>query len=211
VRRRPYCVILFDEIEKAHPDVFNILLQILEDGRLTDSFGRTVSFRNAVIIMTSNIGAREIKDGSTIGFQSQSSEMTYQRMKDTVIGEVKKVFSPEFLNRLDEIIVFHALDKGHLFAIVDIMMDEVRKRLADHSINLALSDEAKEFLIEKGYNPNFGARPLKRTIQKLIEDPIAEMMIRNAMEDGSKVRIDVFGEELKFNVEKGELMGVKGD
>lgn len=211
VRRRPYCVVLLDEIEKAHPDVFNILLQVLEDGRLTDSFGRTVSFRNAILIMTSNIGAREIKDGSTIGFQSSSAEMTYERMKDTVMGEVKKVFNPEFLNRLDEIIVFHALEKHHLLDIVDIMIEEVRERMEEHSITITLTDKAKEFLIERGYDPNFGARPLRRTIQKHIEDPLAEKMINGEIQDSAKIHIDGGEERLVFNVENVELMSIQGD
>jgi ATP-dependent Clp protease ATP-binding subunit ClpC len=211
VRRRPYSVILLDEIEKAHPDVFNILLQILEDGRLTDSFGRTVSFRNSVIIMTSNIGAREIKDGSTIGFQSQSSDLTYSMMKHSVMGEVKKVFNLEFLNRLDEIIVFHALEKHHLVKIISIMMRDVKERLKEHSIEINLSEKAKEFLIDEGFDPNFGARPLRRTIQRHIEDPIAEMMISKNIISDVIVDVDYEDDELVFDLKNEELMGVKGD
>lgn len=201
VRRRPYAVVLLDEIEKAHPDVFNILLQILEDGRLTDSFGRVVSFRNVVLIMTSNIGAREIRDGSTIGFQSSDAQLTYERMKETVLGEVKNIFNPEFLNRLDEIIVFHALDRDHLTAIVDLMVSQVSERLAEHSITITLTEEAADFIIEEGFDPQYGARPLRRTIQKQIEDPLSELILKKEVGEGANLILELSGSELVFREE----------
>lgn len=191
VRRRPYSVVLLDEIEKAHPDVFNILLQIMEDGRLTDSFGRVVSFRNVVLIMTSNIGAREIKDGTTIGFAPEDTELSYKRMKEMVLGEVKKVFNPEFMNRLDEVIVFHSLERHHLNDIVKLMINDVSRRLAEHAIGISLKQKAIDFLIDKGYDPQFGARPLRRTIQKYIEDPIAEKMLMGEIGDNIDIVVDV--------------------
>lgn len=201
VRRRPYAVVLLDEIEKAHPDVFNILLQILEDGRLTDSFGRVVSFRNVVLIMTSNIGAREIRDGSTIGFQSSDAQLTYERMKETVLGEVKKIFNPEFLNRLDEVIVFHALDRDHLTAIVDLMVAQVSERLVEHSITITLTEEAVDFIIEEGFDPQYGARPLRRTIQKQIEDPLSELILKKEVGEGANLILELSGSELVFREE----------
>ena len=177
VRRRPYSVILLDEIEKAHPDVFNLLLQILEDGRLTDSFGRKVDFRNTILIMTSNVGAQIIKRKSSLGFKPLKEEISYEEMKEMLMEEVKKTFKPEFLNRIDEIIVFHSLSKEDLSKIVDIEIDYVKQRLKDKGINIILTPEAKEFIIEKGFDPVYGARPLKRTIQRYIEDPLAEEII----------------------------------
>ena len=208
VRRKPYSLVLLDEIEKAHPDVFNLLLQILEDGRLTDSFGRVVSFRNVVLVMTSNIGAREIKDGATIGFQSSDGQLTYERMKDTVLGEVKRVFNPEFLNRLDEVIVFHALDKDHLTAIVELMVTRVAGRLAEHSISIALTKSATNFIIDEGYNPQYGARPLRRTIQRLIEDPLAELILKKEVSEGAHLILDLSGTELVFR-EEAPLSGAR--
>jgi len=200
VRRRPYTVVLLDEVEKAHPDVFNILLQIMEDGRLTDSFGRVVSFRNAVLIMTSNIGAREIRVGTSLGFAPDSEEVTYRRMKETVLNEMKKVFNPEFLNRLDEVIVFHALDKGHLNDIVKLMINETSKRLSEHKISVELTQKAIDYLIDKGFDPQFGARPLRRTIQKHIEDPISEKMLLGEAVDGSEILVDADEENLIFTI-----------
>jgi len=201
VRRNPYSVILFDEVEKAHPDVFNILLQVLEDGRLTDNNGRIVDFKNTVVIMTSNIGARLIdKGGSTIGFQPASAETTHRSMRDKVMVEVKKVFNPEFLNRVDEVIVFHSLEKKHLEEIVDLLMSRVNDRLREKDVTLSVTPEVKDFLIEKGYNPQMGARPLKRAIQRLIEDPLAELILKGEIKAGDVVETKPVNDVVKFEV-----------
>ncbi len=198
VRRRPYSVILLDEIEKAHPDVFNLLLQVFEDGRLTDSFGRKVDFRNTVMIMTSNIGAETIRKTSSLGFKTQKEEITYQDMKDKLLEEVKRTFKPEFLNRLDDTIVFRPLVKEDLMKIIDIEINYVAARLKEQGISLEVSQEAKDFLIEKGFDPVFGARPLKRTIQRFLEDPLASEIISKKFKDGSKVRVSRKYDELLF-------------
>jgi ATP-dependent Clp protease ATP-binding subunit ClpC len=179
VRRKPYSVLLLDEIEKAHPDVFNILLQILEDGRLTDAQGRTVDFRNAIVIMTSNIGAKDIARNVSFGFGA-SDEMgaSYEEMKDRIMGELKKVFRPEFLNRIDEVIVFHKLTRDEIKEIIDLMIGRVRAQVAEHELQLELDEEAKEFLVDKGWDPAMGARPLRRAIQRFIEDPLADEVLR---------------------------------
>jgi ATP-dependent Clp protease ATP-binding subunit ClpB len=185
VRRRPYCVILFDEIEKAHPDVFNVLLQVLDDGRLTDSQGRLVDFKNTIVIMTSNVGSQKILNykGSTLG-------ELYDRMKDEVLAELRKVFRPEFLNRIDETIVFHPLDTKHLKQIIEIQLGRVRERLADRKITLTLTDAAKTHLVEVGHDPVYGARPLKRTIQRLIETALAKKLLGGEITDGQNVAVD---------------------
>ncbi|MCM8757938.1 MAG: ATP-dependent Clp protease ATP-binding subunit, partial [Candidatus Omnitrophica bacterium] len=198
IRRRPYAVVLLDEIEKAHPDVFNLLLQILEDGRLTDSFGRKVDFRNTVVIMTSNVGAELIRKTGSLGFKAPKDEITYQEMKEKLLEEVKRTFKPEFLNRLDDIIVFRPLTKQDLEKIVDIEINFVCERLKEQKIELELTGEAKDFLIEKGFDPIFGARPLKRTIQRYIEDPLAQEIIAGRFKEGSKVKILRKAEELVF-------------
>ncbi|MDP2939597.1 MAG: ATP-dependent Clp protease ATP-binding subunit [Candidatus Omnitrophota bacterium] len=198
VRRRPYSVILLDEIEKAHPDVFNILLQVLEDGRLTDSFGRKVDFRNTIVIMTSNVGADIIRKQGSLGFKSQSETLTYEDMKVKLLDEVKKTFKPEFLNRIDDIIVFRPLNRDDLFKIIEIEIGELDKRLQEQGISLELTLEAKEFLIEKGFDPVFGARPLKRTIQRFLEDPLAEEIISGKFKDGAKVKIGRKFDSLTF-------------
>jgi ATP-dependent Clp protease ATP-binding subunit ClpC len=189
IRRRPYAVILLDEIEKAHPDVFNILLQVLEDGRLTDSYGRKVDFRNCIIIMTSNVGAEILRKQGSLGFKAQSSETSYQQMKERLLEEVKKTFKPEFLNRIDDVIVFRPLGKDDLYKIIEIEIREVQKRLSDQKISLILEQEAKDFLIDKGFDIIFGARPLKRTIQRYMEDPLAEEIIAGRVKEGSTVKI----------------------
>ncbi|WP_248929059.1 ATP-dependent protease ATP-binding subunit ClpC [Paenibacillus hamazuiensis] len=197
VRRKPYSVVLLDEIEKAHPEVFNILLQVLEDGRLTDSKGRTVDFRNTLIIMTSNVGAEMIKKNSTLGFTAaQDAGKDYNNMKDKVMGELKKNFRPEFLNRIDEIIVFHSLDQEHISRMVTLRADELRKRLKDHEIDFVLTDKAKEFLAKEGYDPTFGARPLRRAIQKHIEDRLSEELLKGNIAKGDKLTIDEENGEL---------------
>jgi ATP-dependent Clp protease ATP-binding subunit ClpB len=193
VRRRPYCVILFDEIEKAHPDVFNLLLQILDDGRLTDGQGRTVDFKNSIIIMTSNIGSHRILEyrGSFSGYE-------YERMKQAVLEELRRAFRPEFLNRVDEIIVFHSLTEEHLKQIVDIQLEGLRKRLADRHIKIELTDAAREHLVRVGYDPVYGARPLKRAIQREIETPLARKILAGEIKDGDEVKIDFQGDSLVF-------------
>ncbi|MEK6567354.1 MAG: ATP-dependent Clp protease ATP-binding subunit, partial [Candidatus Omnitrophota bacterium] len=198
VRRRPYSVILLDEIEKAHSDVFNLLLQVFEDGRLTDSFGRKIDFRNTVIIMTSNVGAELIRKQGSLGFKSQKEELTYQEMKEKLLGEVKHAFKPEFLNRIDDIIVFRPLVKEDLHRIVDIELGQLIKRLTEQKINLELTASAKDFLIEKGFDPVFGARPLKRIIQRFVEDPLAQEIITKRFSEGSNVRVDKKNDVLVF-------------
>jgi ATP-dependent Clp protease ATP-binding subunit ClpC len=198
VRRRPYAVILLDEIEKAHPDVFNLLLQVLEDGRLTDSFGRKVDFRNTVIIMTSNVGAELIRKTGSLGFKTQKEEISYQEMKEKLLEEVKRTFKPEFLNRIDDIIVFRQLVKEDLQKIIDIEIGFVADRLKEQNISLEVSQEAKDFLIDKGFDPVFGARPLKRTIQRFLEDSLSSEIISKRFKDGSKVKVLRKNEELIF-------------
>lgn len=191
VRRKPYSVILLDEIEKAHPDVFNMLLQVLDDGRLTDSKGRTVDFRNTVIIMTSNVGATALKDNRYVGFNLQDTkESDYKAMKDTMLSSLKKAFRPEFLNRIDEMIVFHALDKEQLRSIVTLMADQLSKRLAEQEITLTITDAAKDQVAKVGYDPDYGARPLRRAIQKHIEDTLSEELLKGTLQPGSKVTVD---------------------
>jgi len=198
VRRRPYSVILLDEIEKAHPDVFNLLLQVFEDGRLTDSFARKVDFRNTIVIMTSNVGAETIRQAGSIGFRNQQEEMTYKDMKGKLLDEVKKTFKPEFLNRIDDIIVFRPLLKEDLGKIVDIEIGLLAKRLQEQGIILKVSQEAKDFLIEKGFDPIFGARPLKRTIQRFLEDPLASEIIQKKFKESTSIVVNRKNNELAF-------------
>ena len=200
VRRRPYSVILFDEIEKADPDVFNILLQIMDDGRLTDSQGHIVDFRNTIIIMTSNIGGTEIVSSKkNLGFvESESHEREFNEMKSKVLEEVKRVFKPEFINRVDEIIVFHKLTREHIEQIIDILLKDIRARLSERKITLILSPEAKDFLVSVGYDSVYGARPLKRAIQKYIEDPLSEELLKGEIEDDMEVYVARDGEKLSF-------------
>ncbi len=199
IRRRPYSVVLFDEIEKAHVDVFNMLLQIMEEGNLTDSFGRRIDFRNTILIMTSNIGASIIKSQSSLGFRSTSSDRSYEMMKKELMEEVEKHFRPEFLNRLDDTIVFRALTREELKHIVDIEVRHVKGRLLDQGIEVMLTDEVREFLIEKGYNPEFGARPIRRAVEQYIEDPLAEEVLRGAFKEKAKLRILVRDGHLYFD------------
>ncbi len=191
VRRKPYSVVLLDEIEKAHPEVFNILLQVLEDGRLTDSKGRVVDFRNTLIIMTSNVGAEMIKKNASLGFTAaDDSAKDYDNMKDKVMSELKKNFRPEFLNRIDEIIVFHSLDQEHIAHIVSLMAEELRKRLKEQEVDFVLTDAAKAFLAKEGFDPTYGARPLRRAIQKHIEDRLSEELLKGNITKGDKLTID---------------------
>jgi len=202
VRRHPYSVVLFDEIEKAHPDVFNILLQILDDGHLTDGLGRKVDFKNTILIMTSNVGAREIKKAGGFGFSTDEGEIDYAKMQSKIMEEVKRLFNPEFINRVDEIVVFRSLTREHMNQIIDIVISEMLKKVSDRQIAINLTDSAKDFIAEKGFDPVYGARPLKRVIQKNIEDPIAEHILRGQFADGSQIRVDKSGEGLEF-VEAG--------
>jgi ATP-dependent Clp protease ATP-binding subunit ClpC len=203
VRRRPYSVLLFDEIEKAHPDVFNILLQILEDGRLTDSQGRAVDFRNTVIIMTSNVGARLITEPKRMGFSTgvESTERNYNDMKNNVMGELKNSFRPEFINRIDEIIVFHPLEEEHLKKIVELMINNLAKRLQQSSINIEVSEDAIALLAKKGTDQIYGARPLRRAIQSMVEDKLAEEMLEGRVKAGDKVFVQRKDDELVLNKE----------
>jgi ATP-dependent Clp protease ATP-binding subunit ClpC len=189
IRRRPYSVVLLDEIEKAHPDVFNMLLQIMEEGQLTDSFGRHVDFRNVILIMTSNIGADLIKNKGGFGFAKRSEEADYQKIKQTLMGEIERYFRPEFINRLDDTIVFRPLTRDDLASIVDYELKKVFKRLEDREIKLTLDQSARDFLIEKGYNPDFGARPLRRAIEHNVEDPLSEAILRDEIKSGQTVLV----------------------
>lgn len=195
VRRKPYSVVLFDEIEKAHPDVFNILLQILDDGRLTDAQGRTVDFKNTVIIMTSNVGAHTIKKQKILGFaasQGDSAHNEYEKMKDNIMDELRRTFRPEFLNRIDDIIVFHGLEREDIGKIVDLMLVDLKRRLKALEIDLEISEEAKNYIADKGFDPQFGARPLKREIQKTVENQLSEELLRGSVKAGSTVLVDLF-------------------
>ncbi|GAA5417631.1 negative regulator of genetic competence ClpC/MecB [Paraliobacillus ryukyuensis] len=189
VRRKPYSVVLLDEVEKAHPEVFNILLQVLEDGRLTDSKGRLVDFRNTVLIMTSNVGASELKQNKYVGFNLGDETADYKDMKSKVTEEMKKAFRPEFLNRIDEIIVFHSLEKKHMKDIVTLMVDQLQKRLIDQEIDFVLSDAAIEKIAKEGFDPEYGARPLRRSIQKNVEDLLSEALLREEIQKGQKIKI----------------------
>lgn len=206
VRQRPYSVVLFDEIEKAHPDVFNILLQILEEGRLTDSQGRVVDFRNTVIIMTSNVGAREITATTPLGFTSSANGgMDDKEMKQRVMGEVKKLFRPEFLNRIDEIIVFKSLTEEEIVKIVDLMIADLRERLIEQNMSINLTPEASRFVAKEGTDLSFGARPLRRAIQRLIEDPLSEQLLEGRWNSGSVIDVDVEDDKLVFNAGTGSI------
>jgi ATP-dependent Clp protease ATP-binding subunit ClpC len=205
VRRKPYSVVLLDEIEKAHPDVYNILLQVIEDGQLTDSFGRHVDFKNTVLIMTSNVGARMLKPGRAgLGFAESPDE----NIKDTdskVRDEMKKIFNPEFLNRIDETIVFRPLGRPEMGRILEIMTHDLEARLEDLEIQFEYSDAARAFLIEKGFDANFGARPLRRAIQTYLEDPLSEKMLTGELAKGSRIRIDAGNDKLTFEVQNSEV------
>jgi ATP-dependent Clp protease ATP-binding subunit ClpC len=209
VRRRPYSVVLFDEIEKAHPDVWNILLQILEDGQITDSLGRKVDFRNTIILMTSNVGADLIRKQNVMGFGVKADNQDYEAIKEKILADAKKVFKPEFLNRLDDLIVFHSLTKEDLAKIVTLEVAKVSERLKDKSIAIELSKTATDFLIEKGYDPAYGARPLRRAVEKYLEDPLAEEIIRGHIKAGDTVQVDKDGDHLTFQ-SKGKATGKTG-
>ncbi|MBU8787921.1 MULTISPECIES: ATP-dependent protease ATP-binding subunit ClpC [Bacillus] len=201
VRRKPYSVVLLDEIEKAHPDVFNILLQVLEDGRLTDSKGRTVDFRNTILIMTSNVGASELRRNKYVGFNVQDETQNYKDMKDKVMGELKRAFRPEFINRIDEIIVFHSLEKKHLKDIVSLMSDQLTKRLKEQDLSIELTEAAKEKIAEEGVDLEYGARPLRRAIQKHVEDRLSEELLKGNITKGQHIVLDVENGEFVVKTE----------
>jgi ATP-dependent Clp protease ATP-binding subunit ClpC len=202
VRRKPYSVILLDEIEKAHPDVFNILLQVLDEGHLTDNYGRVIDFKNTVVIMTSNVGARDITQNKTLGFTTGDARMSFERMAEKVKEELKNVFNPEFLNRVDDVIVFHPLDRTHIASIVQILLKDVRKRLAEEELTLTLTDGGVDFLVQHGYDVAYGARPLRRAIQRYIEDPLSEKILLGEFSKGDEIEVDVSqdGTKLDFRV-----------
>jgi ATP-dependent Clp protease ATP-binding subunit ClpC len=202
VRRKPYSVVLLDEIEKAHPDVFNILLQVLDEGHLTDNYGRVIDFKNTVVIMTSNVGARDITKGKQLGFATPDSRGSFERIAEKVKEELQHVFNPEFLNRLDDVIVFHPLAKEHIAQIVSILLKDVQKRLTEEELTLKLTDAGTEFLVGQGYDESFGARPLKRAIQRFIEDPLSEKILLGEFSKGDEIEVDVAAdkERLEFRV-----------
>jgi ATP-dependent Clp protease ATP-binding subunit ClpC len=211
VRRKSYCVILFDEIEKAHPEVFNILLQIFDDGHLTDAKGRKVDFRNSIIVMTSNIGSDLIRRDTSLGFamktdEAATAQQQYLRMKDKVVEEVKRFFRPEFLNRIDGSLVFHALSKEHILEIVDLMLKKVQDQLKEKNINMEMTTAAKEQLAEKGYDPNFGARPLRRVIQDEVEDMLSEELLGGRMQAGDTIVIDIEDDKFVTRVKVEEVV-----
>ena len=209
IRKRPYSVVLFDEIEKAHPDVFNILLQVLDEGVLTDSFGRKVDFKNTVIIMTSNLGARFIDKATPLGFSTGTVDAAYQKIRDSVMDALKKTFNPEFLNRVDETVVFHPLEKIHLVEIIDLLVSETNKQLIEQELMVELTPEVKEWLIEKYFQPSYGARPMRRAIQKEIEDPLSEEILRGKFKEGTKVKVALEGNNPVFlPAEEDVLSGV---
>ena len=212
VRHRPYSVILFDEIEKAHPEVFNILLQVLDDGRLTDAKGRVVNFKNTIIVMTSNLGAQYIDKMEQIGFNTADSSIAknYIQAKDKVMTSLKNYFRPEFLNRLDDIIVFDILNEEAIKKIVDIQVDIVRSRLLAKNIDLQVSQDVLNYLAKEGYDPHYGARPLKRLIQNTILTPVASKMIEEGLSEGGTVSVSMKGGEFVFNVKKGKMKSPLG-
>ena len=201
VRRKPFSVVLLDEIEKAHYDVFNVLLQILEDGRLTDAQGHQVDFRNTIIIMTSNLGTKEIHKDAPLGFQKGGeSSLPYADMKEKVISELKRTFRPELLNRIDDVIVFNELEHDDVKEIAGLLLDRVRVQLADQDIRLEVSEAAKDMLVKEGFDKSLGARPLRRAITRLIENPISESILRGAFTGGHVIIVDVTGDRLSFEV-----------
>ena len=202
VRRRPYSVVLFDEVEKAHPDVMNLLLQILEEGTVTDSLGRKIDFRNTIIIMTSNVGASTIKRQTSLGFGAMNEdEADFQGMKEKILEEAKRYFKPEFLNRLDEQVVFHMLEKGDLNQIVDLEVEKLVKRLKEKDVELVLASDARDFLSEKGFDPAYGARPMRRAVERFLEDPLAEAILRGDVKAGDTVSVVTKADSKELNFE----------
>lgn len=211
VRRRPYSVVLFDEIEKAHPDVSNMLLQILEEGKLTDSQGRTVDFRNTIILLTSNVGAESAKRSKSIGFNNSDEDVDYEKMKELIMDEAKKAFRPEFLNRLDDVIVFHSLDKQALMKILDLEIAKVVERLEKKDINLVLDEKARDFIVEKGHDPEYGARPMRRAVERFMEDPLAEEILRGKLVEGQPIQVSAVEDKLTFTQKSAAETAVAGD
>ncbi|MGB0549465.1 MAG: ATP-dependent Clp protease ATP-binding subunit [Limisphaerales bacterium] len=207
VRRNPYSVVLFDEVEKAHPDVMNMLLQILEEGKLTDSFGRQVDFRNTIILLTSNVGAERLQKGSAMGFTPPDDEEDYARMKENLTEEAKKVFRPEFLNRFDDILVFRSLGRDELTQILELELEKVRKRLAERDIHFELDTSARDLLLEKGFDPTYGARPMRRAVERFLEDPMAEEIIRGDLREGETISISAKDDKLKFTQKESSAKG----
>jgi ATP-dependent Clp protease ATP-binding subunit ClpC len=191
--------VLFDEIEKAHPDVMNMLLQILEEGKLTDNVGRVVNFRNTVILMTSNVGAEMIKKNSTMGFSPITDQNSYEKMREKIMDEAKRQFRPEFLNRLDDVIVFRSLTKPDLIQILDLEIKKVMERLKGKNLQLNLDDKAKDFLVEKGYDPTYGARPMRRAVERFLEDPLAEEILKGSLHEGEPVKVTVEDNKIVFS------------
>jgi ATP-dependent Clp protease ATP-binding subunit ClpC len=215
VRRRPYRVVLLDEIEKAHPEVFNSLLQILDDGRLTDGHGRTVDFKNTVVIMTSNVGVELIRREMGIGFaakkeEAKSQKQSYETMKEKVLAEMKKTFRPEFINRIDEIIVFHQLTEEQLRSIVELLVNDLQGRLAERKLNLELTEAAKSWLVKQGYDPVYGARPLRRAIERYVENPLSAKILQGEFADGDSVLVDAGEKGLTFSLKKGAKAAARG-
>ena len=210
VRRKPYSVVLFDEVEKAHPDVMNMLLQFMEEGKLTDSQGRTVDFRNTIILLTSNLGADKAKPGATIGFTTSSDEIDYDKMREQIMDEAKRAFRPEFLNRLDDVIVFRSLNRENLLLILDLELAKIVDRLKAKNINLKLDSKAREFLVDKGYEPQYGARPMRRAVERYLEDPLAEEILRDIVHDGDPVEISADDEKLTFSQKTSATQAVSG-
>jgi ATP-dependent Clp protease ATP-binding subunit ClpC len=198
VRRKPYSVVLLDEVEKAHPDIFNVLLQVMDDGHLTDSYGRKVDFKNVVLIMTSNLSARVIEKNTAIGFQQGDESNAFDRVKANVMNELKRTFNPEFLNRIDEVVMFHPLNMEHMQNIIDIMLARLNDQMSEQGITLEIDNDAKAWLAQQGYDPAYGARPLRRAIRRLIEDPLSEEVLRGEFVGGGVVRVKLAGEELVF-------------
>jgi ATP-dependent Clp protease ATP-binding subunit ClpC len=208
IRRRPYAVVLLDEIEKAHPDVFNMLLQVMEEGRLTDSFGRNVDFRNTILIMTTNAGAEAIKNEAALGFQSPDQDASYDAMKKRVTEEIEKVFRPEFLNRVDEVIVFRHLTIDDLKHVIDLELSKVRSRLGERGLKLTLTDEAKAFIIKKGSNTDYGARPLRRAIENCVEDPLSEELLRGEFVGKNHIVVDGLKDEETGKIKRLDFKGI---
>jgi ATP-dependent Clp protease ATP-binding subunit ClpC len=213
VRRKPYSIVLLDEVEKAHPDVFNLLLQVLDDGQLTDGLGRKVDFKNTILIMTSNIGARQLADfGTGVGFGTKSKEEQRDENAQAVIqSALRKAFSPEFLNRIDDMIIFKSLTREDIHKIIDIELDKLYGRLHGLGYDIKLTKKAKDFIVDKGYDERFGARPLKRAIQKYIEDPLAEEIIKDTLQDGSKITMDINKENTGLSVKVSDDNKIEED
>jgi ATP-dependent Clp protease ATP-binding subunit ClpC len=208
VRRRPYRVILFDEVEKAHPEVWNALLQVLDDGRLTDGQGHTVDFRNTVLIMTSNIGTRHFDEARSLGFLQQEDEGKFEAARKAILQDLKRTFRPEFLNRIDEVIVFKPLDRETMLKIVDLQLGRLSERMEEQGISLKWTEEARRWLADKGYVPQFGARPLRRVIQKSVESPLSRMLLKYEVQPGDLVELDVKDGELVLRRKEGEPVRV---